>query len=157
MSVNALSRLWQRWFHRLRGLDSTSRHLAVGSFSQECIQIKGLRVDCIVGVLPHERRQDQPLLIDIRAASDFSQAAASDDLHHTVDYAAVAEEVQRFVRQGRFHLLETLVRQLAPHLCAQFNLSGLQLQVRKPQAIAQAQEAAVSLCYGAWKPKGGLS
>ncbi len=113
----------------------------------ETIRIEELTVNCIVGVLPRERQREQPLLVDIIARADFSVAAESGQLKHTVDYVKLAEATSDFIRQGKFHLLETLIRKLACQLCQQFGFHWLRLIIRKPQAMTQAKAAAVSLFY----------
>ena len=114
-------------------------------FDGETIHIDNLQVRCIVGVRPHEREHEQPLLISIAFPADFGAAAASEALERTVDYSAVAAAARAFVRDGRFQLIETLARRLGVHLCERFALSRVSLHVRKPQAIAESDGPAVSL------------
>jgi FolB domain-containing protein len=114
-------------------------------FSDETIHLVNLRVDCIVGVNAAERVREQPLIVTASLRRDFGPAAAAEDLAATLDYALVAQAIRDFVRQGRFHLLETLVRRLAEHLAQRFGLQELELHVRKPLAIAESDGAAVSL------------
>lgn len=114
-------------------------------FEQERIHIEELRVECIVGVRPEERTHEQSLLVSLSFPADFSRASESEDLHATVDYGQVAQEVRSFLVAGEFFLLETLARGLALHLCETFTLPGLSLYVRKPGAIPDSAGPAVSL------------
>ena len=61
----------------------------------DCIQLRALRVVCVVGVLPEERDRPQPLAIDIDIYTDLSAAGQSDDLNDTLDYGAVAAAVNQ--------------------------------------------------------------
>ena len=61
--------------------------------TSDCIQLRGLRVLCIVGVLPEERERPQPLELDIDIFSDLAAAGESDEMNDTVDYGAVTETV----------------------------------------------------------------
>lgn len=114
-------------------------------FSDEVIHITNLRVNCIIGANPHERVEEQPLIFNLSFAAEFSGAAQGDDLSWTVNYAEVAQEIREFAREGRFHLLESLARQLAVHLCEKFGLADLTLHIRKPAVIADSDGPAVSL------------
>jgi len=114
-------------------------------FDDETIHIENLRVECIVGIHPHEREQPQPLLIALSVPWDFAPAAASEDVAHTLDYSALAEAAARFVVAGRFRLLETLARELARHLAERFGLGALHVHVRKPQAVASSTGSEASL------------
>jgi dihydroneopterin aldolase len=114
-------------------------------FSDETIHITNLRVNCVIGVNPHERIEEQPLIFNISFPADFGGAAQDDDLSWTVNYAEVAQEVRNFTREGKFHLLETLARQLATHICDRFSVTELKLHIRKPAVIADSDGPAVSL------------
>jgi dihydroneopterin aldolase len=114
-------------------------------FFDEAIHITNLRVNCIIGVNPHERVEEQPLIFNLSFPADFGGAAQGDDLSWAVNYAEVAQEVRTFTREGKFHLLETLARRLAAHLCDRFGLPELRLHIRKPAVIADSDGPAVSL------------
>ena len=51
--------------------------------ARDVISIQGLRVDCIVGVYPHERDRVQPLEIDVRLVLDTRRAGES-ERHYVV-------------------------------------------------------------------------
>lgn len=114
-------------------------------FEEETIHIENLRLECIIGVHPEERERAQPLLISLSFPFDFAKAAAAESLPETVDYSAVAGSAREFVIQGSFQLLETLARNLGVHLCERFALSSIRITVKKPNAIAESDGAAVSL------------
>jgi dihydroneopterin aldolase len=80
---------------------------------QDRIELRGLRVVGRIGVLDHERAQDQPLEIDLDLAVDLGAAGASDDLVDTVDYGAVCIAVAATVAEGHVALLEHLAARVA--------------------------------------------
>jgi dihydroneopterin aldolase len=80
---------------------------------QDRIELRGLRVVGRIGVLDHERAQDQPLEIDLDLAVDLDAAGASDDLVDTVDYGAVCTAVAATVAEGHVALLEHLAARVA--------------------------------------------
>jgi dihydroneopterin aldolase len=80
---------------------------------QDRIELRGLRVVGRIGVLDHERAQDQPLEIDLDLAVDLGAAGASDDLVDTVDYGAVCTAVAATVAEGHVALLEHLAARVA--------------------------------------------
>lgn len=79
----------------------------------DVIEIRGLRVNAIVGVLAEERVREQPLLIDIDFGRPFAAAAAADDLSATTNYAEVLATAESVIVAGHFLLLETLVHRVA--------------------------------------------
>ena len=83
------------------------------STTSDAIELRGLRVRAIVGVLPHERTVAQPVELDLDVVVDVAAAGASDDLADTVDYGRLCEIAQRVVVDGRFQLLEAAAEQVA--------------------------------------------
>ncbi len=114
-------------------------------FSEETIHIVDLEVRCTIGVHPEERTRKQPLVVNASYRQNFAAAAEGDRIGDTVDYSRFSAAIREFVENSRFELLETLIRRLALHLAGQFPVRHLTLHIRKPQAIAGAAGAAVSL------------
>ena len=55
------------------------------------IELRGIRVMGVHGVLEEERVRAQPFEVDLDVETDLSRAGSSDELGETVDYGAVAE------------------------------------------------------------------
>ncbi len=77
------------------------------------IELRGLRVLAIVGALAEERDRPQPLVIDLDVERPFDDAARSDDLADTTNYADVLARAEAGAREGCFVLLETLAVRVA--------------------------------------------
>ena len=98
------------------------------------VSVKVLSVRAIIGVHAWERDVEQTLLVSVDMATDARKAAASDDLADALDYSAVAETITAVLREGRFRLIETAAERVAGRLLADFPLSWLRLELRKPIA-----------------------
>ena len=110
------------------------------------LSIRDLKVSCIVGVHPHERKREQDLFLDADLWFDFSRAESSDHLSDTVDYTEVAEDLTAFIRAEKFQLIETLAHRACERLLkAQQRLQRCRLIIRKPGAVANAACAMVSV------------
>jgi dihydroneopterin aldolase len=77
------------------------------------IELRGLRLVGVVGVLPEERTRAQPLVADLDLVVDTSAAGRSDALEDTVDYGAVCDLVAATVAHAQPQLLERLVELIA--------------------------------------------
>jgi len=81
--------------------------------ADDLIELRGLRVAGIVGVLAHERTQPQPLDLDLDLGFDLAPAGTSDDLADTIDYGAVCATAEQVVTSTTFALLEALAEAIA--------------------------------------------
>jgi 7,8-dihydroneopterin aldolase/epimerase/oxygenase len=96
------------------------------------VSIRDLSVAAVIGVHDWEREIEQTLLVSVDMAADMRTAAASDDLADALDYSAVAETIAAVLRDGKFRLIETAADRVAERLLADFRLSWLRLELRKP-------------------------
>ena len=86
----------------------------------------------VIGVHDWEREIEQTLLVSVDMAADVRAAAASDDLADALDYSAAVATIAAVLREGRFFLIETAAEHVAERLLADFALSWLRLELRKP-------------------------
>ena len=98
----------------------------------DTVSIRDLRVPAVIGVHDWEREIEQTLIVSVDMAADVRTAAASDDLADALDYSAVAETIAAVLREGKFRLIETAAERVAERLLADFGLSWLRLELRKP-------------------------
>jgi dihydroneopterin aldolase len=70
------------------------------------IEVRGLRVVAICGVLAEERLRPQPLSVDLDVELDATAAAHSDDVADTVDYGALLDAAVGALVAARPRLLE---------------------------------------------------
>jgi 7,8-dihydroneopterin aldolase/epimerase/oxygenase len=98
------------------------------------VSVKDLSVSAVIGVHDWERQVEQTLLVsvDMVPTADIRHAAATDDLADALDYSAVASTVAAVVREGQFHLIETAAERVAERLLADFAVTWLRLELRKP-------------------------
>jgi len=110
------------------------------------LEIRNLRVSCIIGDLPEERHNSQTLIYDIFLDLDLSAVVRSDRLKDTVDYVAVATLVQKIAQEGQFHMIEALAAHTAYHIRAAFpQIQKVRLIVFKPGIIHQADGASIEI------------
>jgi 7,8-dihydroneopterin aldolase/epimerase/oxygenase len=108
------------------------------------VSVRDLSVLAVIGVHDWERELEQPLLFSVEMAADVRRAAATDDLADALDYSAVAATIVAVVREGKFHLIETAAERVAERLLADFPVSWLRLELRKP-ITAGAYTAAITI------------
>jgi dihydroneopterin aldolase len=98
----------------------------------DLIELRGLRLAGIVGVLAHEQAQAQPLELDLDVRVDLAPAGESDALGDTVDYGALCAVAERVVVSTRYALLEALAEHLGTALLeADPRIDAVTVAVRK--------------------------
>ena len=108
----------------------------------DVLRIEGLKVDCVVGVYPHERNASQPLDVDVEMRLDTEPAALKERVSLTVDYAATASQLVFLLRSCRFRLLETAAHALARYVLAppapdekRARVDSVKVCLKKPGAL----------------------
>ncbi|WP_049579474.1 dihydroneopterin aldolase [Streptomyces sp. SBT349] len=98
------------------------------------ISLRGLSAWGFHGVLPGERAEGQPFVVDVVLGLDTRPAAESDDLARTADYGVVAQEVTAIVTGPPCDLLETLAQRIADQCLAHGAVREAEVTVHKPRA-----------------------
>jgi dihydroneopterin aldolase len=98
------------------------------------VALRGLRGYGRHGVLPSERANGQPFLVDVELGLDTRRAAKSDDLADTVDYAGLADQVVALVEGEPVNLIETLAERIATMCLEPAGVEQVQVTVHKPEA-----------------------
>lgn len=100
----------------------------------DTVELRGLRVHGHHGVLPEERRDGQPFVVDAILTVDTEPAARTDDLVDTVDYAALAASLAAVVAGEPAQLIETVAHRLADACLADRRVARVEIALHKPQA-----------------------
>jgi dihydroneopterin aldolase len=109
------------------------------------VVVADLRVNCIVGVRPHEREVAQDVLISVEVATDVSHAARTEQLGDTIDYSALSRQIRDVAVGGRFQLIETMAERVAALVLAAASTASVDVTIKKPAAIADGRHAAVKI------------
>lgn len=109
------------------------------------IFIRGLKVETIIGIHDWERTLVRPLIFDIELGFDTREAASSDRMRDSIDYAAVGQTVKDIALTLKPQLLETLAEKIARALFDQFPILSLRLVIDKPGALADVKGIGVEI------------
>jgi dihydroneopterin aldolase len=102
------------------------------------ILLHGARFQTRVGVPPEERAHPQEVVVDLAISFDIRAAAAADDFHQTIDYAAVRDTLARVASAKPRSLIETLAEEMAAAVLHEFNAGEVHLVLKKPAALRGA-------------------
>lgn len=113
----------------------------------DSVRLRGLSLDCIVGILPDEREREQKLELDITLGADLRRAGRTGRISATCDYSRVAREVQALVCFRRYYLIEAAAEEVAAMLLGVHdNARVVRVSIDKPGAVrGLARSGAVSI------------
>ena len=110
----------------------------------DTIEIRRLRVLSHIGVPELERATPQALFISLRLVPAQGFEGLADDLARSVDYAAVAQQIETLAAARPRHLIETLATEIADYLLAHHPLARVALTIEK-HILPNAECVAVHL------------
>ena len=110
------------------------------------IGIEALSISCIVGILPHERIEEQELIINLEMDLSFEKLMQEQNIEDTIDYAELSIWLEAWIQEKQFFLLESLAEQVSARLLERYSsIEVLRFEVRKPAAIPNARAAVISV------------
>lgn len=112
----------------------------------DAIIIEGLKVDTVIGCFNWERQITQPLMLDLTIHNDLTQAAQSDELEDTLNYAQICELAAQVIQQAQPKLIEHAAQLVLECLFTTFpSIESISIAIRKPAIIAQANAVGIRL------------
>jgi dihydroneopterin aldolase len=102
--------------------------VAVGA---DLLRLEGMHFFGHHGCLAEERRTGVHLDVDVEVRTDVREAAASDRVEDTIDYARLVETCRRVVEEEQFHLVETVAEQLAAAVLEEPRAEWVRVRVAK--------------------------
>ncbi|MFQ6030646.1 MAG: dihydroneopterin aldolase, partial [Dehalococcoidia bacterium] len=96
------------------------------------IVLSGMQFYGFHGANPEERALGQSYVVDLAVELDLQRAGKSDRLEHTISYTHLYRVVKAVLEGESKNLLEATAQSIADRLLADFPITGVQLQVKKP-------------------------
>jgi FolB domain-containing protein len=97
----------------------------------DTIVIRELEVRYHIGVPDEERARPQRLVLTVELDTDFTRAAAGDDLTATLNYYEVSRRLLDFGNGRSWKLIERLAVELAEFLLSEYRPAAVRVEVRK--------------------------
>ena len=100
------------------------------------IIIKDLEIFAYHGVFEEEAVNGQPFLVCAEIEADLRRPGLTDELESTLNYGEICRDIEAFLTQNRFQLIESCAEQLAEHLLFRYAplMHSITLEIKKPEA-----------------------
>lgn len=99
------------------------------------IKINNARFYSYHGVLDYEKKYGNEFEADIIMECNIDKLGDSDDLNKTVNYLEVYNLTEKYFRENKFNLIETLNQNICEGILSNFPLvNSVEVRIRKPKA-----------------------
>ncbi len=95
------------------------------------IGVRGLVLDCQIGVLPDEKDKAQRVRFTVEVSVYPSPRSGTDDIEDAVNYDYIVQAIRSVTTQGHINLLETLAERIADACLADRRAAKVHLLVEK--------------------------
>lgn len=108
------------------------------------IEITGLRLRCIIGFNPDERRDKQDVVIDMVLFTDLRAGGISDNPADILNYRTINKAVIRHVEASSYNTLEALATSIA-RVAVENGAPHIRVTVHKPGALRFTDDVSVTI------------
>ena len=105
---------------------------------EDLLRVEGMRFFGHHGCRAEERETGVHLDVDVEVRTDTREAAISDSVEDTLDYARLVETCRRVVEDNSYHLVETVAARLAEELLEEPRAERVRVRVAKRPPLAAA-------------------
>lgn len=110
------------------------------------IRVKNLLIRTYIGFNPEELVNKQDVIINIEIEADIPEKAImADEPLDIYDYKTVTKKIIAFVQEGRFKLLEVLVKNILDIIMEDQRVQIARVEVDKPHALRFAESVSVQM------------
>lgn len=107
--------------------------------------VRDLVLQAEIGVHRHEKRQRQPVRINIDLTVKEAGQPLDDRLENVVDYETLVDGVRALIGAGHINLVETLAEQIAGLALSDNRVVATRVRVEKMQVMQDAESVGVEI------------
>jgi FolB domain-containing protein len=109
------------------------------------IIIKNLVARGIIGLDEWERVKPQEMVLNITVYTEIRQAAAEDDVVHSVNYRTIAKKAQAHAETAERLTVEALAEDIAKICLAEPNAKKVTVRIEKPGAVRFSESVGIEI------------
>jgi 7,8-dihydroneopterin aldolase/epimerase/oxygenase len=103
--------------------------------SKDKIILSNARFSALVGILDHEKENEQDIFIDLEIRKETRKAGLSDNIEDADDYSRMHHELGNIIGSRHFNLIESIAQETAAMILDKFNADSVLVRVKKPEAL----------------------
>jgi 7,8-dihydroneopterin aldolase/epimerase/oxygenase len=107
--------------------------------------VHDLEIIASVGVLEHEKRYEQRIIISADLFVTDTYDGISDRVSDIVDYSKVVEGIAKLVQREHVNLIETLAERIAAHCLADGRVERVRVRIEKPEVMPACRSVGIEI------------
>ncbi len=120
-------------------------NIASAASSLRHVFVRDLELTARIGIYDREKKNDQPVRINIDLTVFEGDAALGDTIDNVVCYEQVVKNIQAILDLGHVNLVETLAETIADKCLEDERVKVARIRVEKLNAIEQAASVGVEI------------
>ena len=107
--------------------------------------VHDLEIVASVGLLAHEQRYEQRIIVSVDLAVRDDYDGVSDRLGDVLDYGKVVDGIVRLVQSGHVNLIETLAERIATQCLSDARVERVQVRIEKPEILPSCRSVGIAI------------
>ena len=107
--------------------------------------VRDLEIIASVGLLEHEKRYEQRIIVSADLFVTDTYDGISDRLGDVLDYSKVVDGIIRLAQSEHFYLIETLAERIAAHCLADGRVECVRVRIEKPEVMPSCRSVGIEI------------
>jgi 7,8-dihydroneopterin aldolase/epimerase/oxygenase len=107
--------------------------------------VHDLEIVASVGLLEHEKRYEQRIIVSVDLAVRDDYDGVSDRLGDVLDYGKVVDDIVRLVQSEHVNLIETLAERIATQCLTDTRVERVQVRIEKPEILPSCRSVGIAI------------
>jgi dihydroneopterin aldolase len=120
----------------------------LSEIGRRLVFVRDLEIVVSVGVLEHEKRYEQRVLISVELVVRDGYDGKSDQLERVLDYSKLVDGIALLAQGEHFNLIETLAERVAAHCLIDPRVENARVRVEKPDIMPSCRSVGVEVERG---------
>jgi dihydroneopterin aldolase len=135
----------------MSNMDSSAGNWTKGTAGRlRHVFVRDLEIVASVGLLAHEQRYEQRIIVSVDLAVRDDYDGVSDRLGDVLDYGKVVDDIARLVQSEHVNLIETLAERIARQCLADERVERARVRIEKPEVLPSCRSVGIEIerCRG---------
>src|SRR5512145_311734 len=107
--------------------------------------VHGLEIVASVGLLEHEKRYEQRIVVSVDLAVRDDYDGVSDLLSDVLDYGKLVDDLARLIQSEHVNLIETLAERIAGQCLTDKRVERVRVRIEKPEVLPSCRSVGIEI------------